>query len=241
MRLCVCDVIKLVRSYFWLMKFLERIFIILHSFIGLWLKLLILRNRFHWLEGLFYLSQVLGSDLIYMTQLIIWRTVIVVLRRKKFGNRSHILRTMQVILMEVILKLFEGMFKGKFIKQVFSLKKLGEKLVLGFSSLVILIGVFLNEQNEFPYHVSLRAIKILMLIFWVSILARRIIAVFIVIGVIFGQVCIHPYFNFSSPCYEYHLLHDIKISHFFVQHFKSVKGWFVHVQKVIKRNVVDLF
>jgi len=108
---------------------------------------------------------VLCCDLIYMTQLIIWRTVIVVLRRKKFGNRSHILRTMQVILMEVILKLFEGMFKGKFIKQVFSLKKLGEKLVLGFSSLVILIGVFLNEQNEFPYHVSLRAIKILMLIF----------------------------------------------------------------------------
>lgn len=144
MGLCVCNVSKLIRSYFRFTKFLERIFMILHSFIGLWLKFLILRNRFHWLKSLFYLSQVLGSDLINMTQLIIRRTVIVVLRRKKFWNWSHILRTMQVILMEVILKLFQGMFKGKFIKEIFSLKKLGEKLVLGFSSLVILIGVFLN-------------------------------------------------------------------------------------------------
>ena len=223
------------------MKLLMRILMILYSFIGLWLKFLILRNCFHGLESLFHLSQVLGSDLINMTELIICWIFIVFLRRKKLRNGFHILRTMQIILMKIILQLLERMFERKFIEKIFNLKKLRKKLMLRFSCLFILIGVFLNEKDEFTDHVSLRPIKVLMLLFRVSILIGKVIAtVFIVVRVIFSQICIHPYFNFPSPCYEYHFFHNIKISHFLIQYFKSVKSCLVHVQKVIKRNVIYL-
>lgn len=73
-----------------------------------------------------------------------------------------------------------------------------------------------------------------------DVVGVREIARFLVIGVVFGQVSVHPDLDLACLSDENHLLHDVEVPDFLVQNFKPVESGFVHVQQVLERNVVDL-
>jgi hypothetical protein len=108
---------------------------------------------------------------------------------------------------------------------------------MGLMAIYQLIGVFLNHQNEFADHIGLGAVNVLMFALRVGRLGG--IRCFFVIGVVFGQVGVHPDFDLSLVCDKNHLLHDVKVANFFVEELEAIECRLVHVKKVLKGNVVD--
>ncbi len=108
---------------------------------------------------------------------------------------------------------------------------------MGVVAIDQLIGVLLNHEDEFADHIGLRTVNVLMRALRVGRLGG--IGSFFVVGVVFGQVGVHPDLDLSLVSDKNHLLNDVKVADFFVEELETVDSRLVHVKQVMEGNVVD--
>lgn len=112
--------------------------------------------------------------------------------------------------------------------------------MLRLAHLLIFIRVLLDQEDESTDHISLRTMNVFMLIFGVSLWMWRIVrGVFVIIGIIFSKISIHPYFHLSFSRNEDHFLDNIKIPDLFIEQFETTEGGKVHVEQIIKWNIIN--
>ncbi len=203
----------------------------------------VLNDSFHGLKLLLHLGQMLGSNLIDMTQFVVCcPSLSELIMRKQLGNWLHVIRRMEAIFSQVNLKLVQTVLKGQLVKYVFTFQKLRKELILLCLIWVKkLVRVFLNHEDKFADHICLWTINVLRLALGESGFTRTwCIATFLVVRVVFGKVRVHPHFNLASFGDEDHFFDDIKVAHLFIQVLEAIQCGPVHVQQILEGDVVDL-
>ena len=91
---------------------------------GFRVEILVFKDCFHGFQLFLHLPQMLTRNLIHMAQFVVCSQLRTLIRRKQFRDRTHEIWTMEMILAQVILKLFQTVLERKLVKNVFLLQKL---------------------------------------------------------------------------------------------------------------------
>jgi hypothetical protein len=54
-----------------------------------------------------------------------------------------------------------------------------------------------------------------------------------------GKVRVHPNFDFSLLIEEYHLLIDLKYTHFFIEYFETMEASIEKIQFILEWDIID--